>query len=248
LVGEVRTRSGRPELILIHVELQARPEPDFPWRFFEYYTLLRRRHRVPVLPIVLYVRGGRGSERWEIYRELVFDAEIVIFRYRRLRLRSLRAMEVAREGNPLACALAALMDRRGADPAELKATSLKGIGSSSLDEARRWELASFVERYLPLQGTAEARYQEFLGQEEYQVAKRLDYETWRRQEREEGALLAMRAAVLSALEERFAPVSEEWRRRVEAIEAPSALDTLLRRVITASDAEEARAALFQASR
>jgi predicted transposase YdaD len=109
--------------------------------------------------------------------------------------------------------------------------------------------------FLALKAGDEARYRELLGEEGFQMAKRLDYKTWReqlvqegRQEgRQEGAVLAMRAAVLSSLEERFAPVSEEWRRRVETIEAPSALDALLRRVITAADAEEARAALFQAS-
>ena len=78
--------------MIVLVELQARPEQEFPWRLFEYYTLLRRAGthrkwvRLPVLPIVVYVRGGRGSELWEEYREELFEEVTVLFRYRRLRL------------------------------------------------------------------------------------------------------------------------------------------------------------------
>ena len=60
-------------LVIVLVELQARPEQDFPWRLFEYYTLFRRVYRMPVLPIVVCGRGGRGSETWEEYREELFE-------------------------------------------------------------------------------------------------------------------------------------------------------------------------------
>src|SRR5438105_8436611 len=39
LVAQTATRSGEPELVLVHVELQARSAPDFPERMFQYYTL-----------------------------------------------------------------------------------------------------------------------------------------------------------------------------------------------------------------
>ena len=86
LVARVARRDGSTTLVIVLVELQARPEQEFPWRLFEYYTLLRRVHRLPVLPIVIYVRGGRGSELWEEYREGLFEEVTVLFRYHRLRL------------------------------------------------------------------------------------------------------------------------------------------------------------------
>jgi hypothetical protein len=144
LVARVVTRSGEPEFVLAHVELEARRKRDFPSRMFDYYTILRRRHQLPVLPIVVYITGGRGLKRWEIYREGVFGEVIVTFRYRRLRLQALNATEAVASGDPLVCALAVLMDRRGADLAVLKAVSLESIGRSQLDEARQALLVNVV--------------------------------------------------------------------------------------------------------
>src|SRR5262249_30226668 len=85
LVAQVPTRNGSTRLVLVHVELQARPEPDFPWRMLDYYGLLRRRYRLPIIPIVVHITGGRGSGEWEQDREETFEDLIVLFRFRRLR-------------------------------------------------------------------------------------------------------------------------------------------------------------------
>src|SRR5207247_7188040 len=137
----------------------------------------------PIVPIVVYITGGRGSGEWEEYREQTFEELIVLFRFRRLRLRAFKAVEAVREGDPLVCALAALMDRRGADLAELKVASLPGIGESALDEARQGLLVNSVETYLPLSTTVEQRYQVLLEQEEHRMAKRTQL-TWFDQVRE----------------------------------------------------------------
>ena len=41
IVVQVQTLDGDTELILIHVEVQRKHEPDFPWRMWQYYSLLR---------------------------------------------------------------------------------------------------------------------------------------------------------------------------------------------------------------
>jgi predicted transposase/invertase (TIGR01784 family) len=41
VVAKLRTRDGNPELVLIHVEIQLRPQRDVNERMFEYYSLLR---------------------------------------------------------------------------------------------------------------------------------------------------------------------------------------------------------------
>jgi len=212
-----------------------------------YYTLLRQRHGLPVLPIAVYVTGGKGRRQWEHYREDALEESVLVFRYRRLRLKALRAQEAARSDHPLVCALAVLMDRRGADPAVLKVQSLAGIGRSGLDEARRWFLAHVVETYLRLAPAAQTRYQQLLEQEEHQMAKQWDYYTWRDQMREEGRqegeVRAKQDGIMMIMQARFAPVPEELRRRVEAIRVPAELDALLVRVATASSLDDVRAAL-----
>jgi hypothetical protein len=250
LVAEVGTREGPPELVLVHVELQARPEPDFPERMFEYYALLRRRHRIPVLPIAVYVTGGRGTRRWERYREEVFGDVIVNFHFRRLRLRAFKAIEVVGEGDPLTCALAALMDRRGADLATMKARGLQGIAQWGLDEARQWLLVNFLETYLPLKVEEDQRYRRLLAEEEYDLARQVEM-TWgdrlREQGRQEGQVLgllrAKRDDLLTVLRARFEPVPEELVSRIESIETVARLDSLLVRAVQATTLDDVRSAL-----
>src|SRR2546427_576698 len=47
LVARTYTLDGRPEIILVHVEVQAKVDRDFPYRMWEYYALLRLRFKLP---------------------------------------------------------------------------------------------------------------------------------------------------------------------------------------------------------
>ena len=64
VVARVRTREGDPEIVIVHVEAQARTETGFGRRMFEYFALLWLQFEAPVFPIVLYVKGGaaRGNQ------------------------------------------------------------------------------------------------------------------------------------------------------------------------------------------
>lgn len=62
VVAEVRTLEGDAELIIVHVEIQRQRKSGFPYRMFEYYTLLRQREKKPVIPIArCSIRGMRVS-------------------------------------------------------------------------------------------------------------------------------------------------------------------------------------------
>ena len=61
VVARVETLDGEPEMVLIHVEVQQRRQADVPERMLEYYMLLRLRHRLPILPMVVYLTGGRDG-------------------------------------------------------------------------------------------------------------------------------------------------------------------------------------------
>jgi hypothetical protein len=229
-------------LVLIHVDFEARYERDFPAQMFEDYGMLRRRHRIPVLPIVVYITGGRGPDKWEEYRDQWLDETIAFLRFLRLRLKGLKAREVLRESNPLAAALAVLGDRRGADLAVLKVRSLQTIGRSRLDEARQWVLVNFVETYLPLRTAEEQRYQEMLAQEEHRMAKQVQ-STWGDRMRQEGAFLTKKELLLRALRARFAFVPQDLTQQIEALQDEVALDLLFDRALTATDLDAVRAAL-----
>ncbi len=61
IVAEVETRKGERETILIHIEIEANPQQNFPRRMFEYYALLRVLRQQPVFPIALVLRPGVGG-------------------------------------------------------------------------------------------------------------------------------------------------------------------------------------------
>ena len=63
IVAQLETRDGEPELVLVHVEVQAEPKGDFPRRMFEYYALLRLQYGLPVFPIALYLHRD-PAPRW----------------------------------------------------------------------------------------------------------------------------------------------------------------------------------------
>ena len=93
VVARLETREGQPELILVHVEVQAEHRGDFARRMFEYYAVLRLHYRLPVFPIVLYLRGGPHSRLGE-YREELFGQELLSFRYHSVALARLPAEEL----------------------------------------------------------------------------------------------------------------------------------------------------------
>jgi hypothetical protein len=39
VIAKLQTREGKPELVLVHIEVQTEPESDFPRRMFEYYSV-----------------------------------------------------------------------------------------------------------------------------------------------------------------------------------------------------------------
>ena len=158
LVARVRTRSGRPGLVLIHIEVEGRRRPAFFYRMFEYYVLLRLRYRCPVYPIVVYLTRGAGGLGEETYREALFDREVLTFRYGRVGLGDLSAVQYLGREHPLAAALAARMDRRGQPAWAAKLAALRRIARGRLDEARQWLLANFVETYMPLSPPEQAQF------------------------------------------------------------------------------------------
>ena len=91
VVAKLRTHQGSPELILIHIEIQARPEADFGARMFQYYALLGHRFQLPVFPVVVHIRGGPGGRTQEIHRVSLFDQEQLVFRYHNVGLAQLDA-------------------------------------------------------------------------------------------------------------------------------------------------------------
>jgi hypothetical protein len=143
---------------------------------------------------------------------------------------------------PLAWGLAALMRGGTLDRPALKLACFRRIAAADLDEARRLLLVNCIESYLELQPEEAAEYAALCAVRENREVKAMATNWAERLEakgREEGlqegmreGLRAMRESLLSLLEQRFGPLPETTRERVEAISSLERLTRLVSRVLT----------------
>jgi predicted transposase/invertase (TIGR01784 family) len=162
IVAKVHTIEGQPELLLFHIEIQSRKQRKFPYRMFEYYALLRLRHKLPVYPIVVYLAPGTGALHIETYEEEVFGRKILHFEYDALGLPDLSAEEYLEKENPLAPALSAVMKPGHLSKAMRKLLSLKRVLAKEIDEARKSLLVNVIEEFLPLKEEDEVEFNQLV--------------------------------------------------------------------------------------
>lgn len=250
IVAELGTHEGRPELVVIHVEVQFRRERGFEARMFEYYSLLWSRHKLPIFPIVIYLHGGKEGLATEEYRMQLFGREVLRFRYESVRLARLSVEEYVKRGGPVGAALGALMDRSmSRDPAELRASMLLRVVESGLDDARQFLLVDLIETYFELAAGQLESYKRMISRKEYSKVQDVEL-TWaeklllqgeekgREQGLQAGLVKGKRESVLRVLRAKFGPLSEQITARVATMESAEELDGCLDRILTATSLEE----------
>lgn len=239
VVARLETRDGGPELVLVHVEVQAEPKSDFPRRMFEYYALLRLHYGLPVFPIALYLRRGPRSRLAE-YREALFGQELLLFRYHSVALARLPAEEYVGT-SPLGAALSALMSREdNRDRARLRISMLERVVRSELDEALKYLLVNVIETYFELSGEDAERYRRLLARKEYRAVQELEL-TWadklvekgRKEGREAGVVEGLRRTLLRQLTAKFGELDHKVTERVRSMSEVD-LESVLDRVVTSA--------------
>lgn len=251
LVAQVQTREGNPQIILTHIEVEARRQKHFPERMHRYYMMLRLKHQLPVYPIVIYLAPGAGGLTQERHEERVFEEQIDLFSYHAVGLPDLLAddYDYEQKQNPLAPALSALMKPSRLGSVVQKYRSLRAMALLQVDEARRALLTNVLETYLPLEDEEQEELDRMIAAPEgeeiramisvYELrARELGREEGREQGREVGREEGKRDALLLLIRHRFGEPTETARRRVESITDRSELDRLIALAATASSLDE----------
>lgn len=241
LVAEVQSLRGEPEVVLVHVEVEAQARSSMGRRLFEYAMQLWLEHRKPVVPIVLYLKGGQSNVARESLRIEAHGEELVSFTYYAFGLSGSQAEEYLRRPEPLAWGLAGLMRRGRLSVAEHKIACLSPILKSELDEARKFLLLDLVETYVELDGSAQAEYRGLLAEPENREVAKMEL-TWSgriaHEAKETGREEGKRELLLAQLERRFGPLPEATVRRVEAIRSPDRLAALAMEILEARSLED----------
>ncbi len=238
LVAEVETTAGEEELVLVHVEIEAeaRGAEAMGLRMWRYAMQLRLRDPKPVLPIVLYVRGGAPDVSRLSVEESFRGVLLGAFTYWTFGLSRSQAKEYLDRPEALAAALAALMDRGDLSAPEHRIECLRRVGHAKVDDARRFLLANIVETYIQLDDAAQEEYDALLaeeGNEEVATMEMTWAETLEAKGKEKGRVEGMRSLLSELLESRFGPLSGETRERLDAIASADQLTSLFQRALEA---------------
>ncbi|MFP3941248.1 MAG: Rpn family recombination-promoting nuclease/putative transposase [Thermoanaerobaculia bacterium] len=245
LVAEVDAVSGEPELVLVHVEIEARTRRTMGNRMWRYAMQLWLRHHKPVVPIVLVLRGGHPDVRTVTLEHQLAGFRLASFTYFSFGLSRSRAAFYLDRPEALAPALAALMARDGTSRAEHKLACLRRIARAEVDEAGRFLLVNTVETYVELDDAGRREYARLLAREPTQEVRAMEM-TWadrleargREEGRQEGRLDGMRSLLLNLIEHRFEAVPPQTRGRINSITSPDELARLADRVLDARSVED----------
>src|SRR5262245_32611555 len=161
-------------LALIHVEVESPDRattirermPDYAW-------VLRRRFRLPVLPIVLFLNVGLDGFGWMTFEEKFWDRTIFRMEYAYMGLPALDGQAHIKGDNWLGVALAALMRLPKEGRPELKAEAINRLADAPLTDAQRYMLAECVQAYFPLNPAEVAEYAQLTEEPRFRKGKQM---------------------------------------------------------------------------
>jgi len=233
VVAKVATKEGKPEIILVHVEIENPWRSTFPFRMFEYYALLRLRHQLPVFPIaVLPERGVKGFEP-ETYSEELFGHELLNFNYFHIGLKGISVDDYWDDNNPISWGFASLMDSGERERALLLIECYRRVRDSSLNEAEKSLLINFIVTCFQLTPKEEAGLQRLLEGEDYQEVREMQETYFDKLERR-----GMRKILSQLLQTKFGPLPESVADGIQKIKSENELTELAKRIVTATSLAE----------
>jgi hypothetical protein len=261
LLAEVPARRGKRLRVLIHAEVEAAARKGMGERLWRYFNLLQTRHGLPVVTIVINLKRGRPGLRRERIEFSAGGHPVATFHYTSLGLAGHPAADYLARPEPLAWALAALMDPGSWSRAELKLACLQQIARADLAELPRFVLVNWVETYLQLSPEEAAEYdarRALAGNREVQAMQ----QTWAEKLEAKGKARGLaegkaagkaegeakgeargraagaREILLHLLRQRFGPLPAEVERRLQEVSSLARLTRLADQVLVARSLEE----------
>jgi hypothetical protein len=233
LLVRVRTVKGRP--LLIHVEIEARASPEMEERLWRYCNQIQARYDTLVLSIVLNLKRGRPGVCLRV-RESDLGPDFPGFRYVSFGLAGCQAAEYLTRPEPLAWALAAVMNPGPLSRTELKVACLRRIAGLR-GRFDSFLLVNCVENYLQLTDEEAVELEALRARKENKEVQAMAL-TWSEKLEAQGETKGVREILLLQLAERFGPLPEGARRQIEEISSLKRLTQLAKRVLTAHSLEE----------
>ncbi len=241
VVAKVPTRVPVPDpagrgadhsVVVVDVEIES-PEraTDVRPRMLWYYEHLRHRYSLPVVPVCLFLRVGLDGLGWDAYEERLWDRVLLRFEYAYIGLPALDGLTYYHGANLLGLALSALMKLPAADRARIKAEGLARIARSQENSARKEFLTECFNNYLELDPADVPefnRLQAELFPEGKEMVNTIE---------DRGRLLEKREMLYKQLKQKFDPLPEDVKHRLELLPVER-LDEIVLTILTARSLKE----------
>ncbi len=240
-VAEVQTVSGEAEIIVVHIDVEARAKKNLPQRMFEYYGLLRLLHAKPVLPITMVLLPNASNDEkveavgWQTYTEKLWGRTLVRFHYGQVGIRDLASDDYLALNDPVAATLAALMKHEREEQAKVKLQSLQTVISSKLTEGDKLFLVNLIETYLPMGEIYPAEEEIMLPLTDAELSwqERIE-EAAALKGREEGREEGKHEFVLFLLQSKFKTIPDDYVKRIKIIADDETLGKIALQIPSAS--------------
>ena len=237
---------GAETWLLIHIEIQGYPDPDFAQRMFVYYYRIFDRYGVDVVSLavctdVLPAAHTAPYQRARWGCELTFRFPVVQIRQTG---RDWAALE--QDPNPFAVVVMAHLKARevrdGAERKQWKLRLLRGLYERGYNREEILTLFRFIDWLLVLPAVLEQEFWHELHQ--FEEEKRIPYVTSvERRGFEQGQLQEAWEMLLEAVATRFGEVPQDVTAAVQRLETVAPLRVLLRQALTCASLEAFREAL-----
>ena len=169
----VETRlKGKPGIVLVHVENQAKAQSDFAERMYIYFSRLYQEHRCLILPIAVFSYPETRDEPDQFKLEFAF-MPVLDFHFIKLELKKYNWRDYIQSNNPVAAALLSKMGYQKQERVQVKLEFLRMLVHMELDPARMTLLTGFFETYLRLDETEERKLEEEMGKMDEKEASRM---------------------------------------------------------------------------
>lgn len=253
---QVWSVAGREQWVLLHVEVQAQRDPEFPRRMFDYYSRICQRYNRPVASLAIL---ADAHPRWQpsAYEQELWGCKVRLeFPVVKLRDLAKNEAELLQNPNPFAIVvlaqIKALRTQGALRQRRVWKTTLARLGyERNYPERTILDLFSFVDWVIVLPKKLERDFDREHSQ--YEDTKNMKYVTnierrgrakgraeGRVEGRAEGRAEALRTAALEVLEARFGELPYELREELEAIGNETILKRLPRLSAVATGLEDFR--------
>jgi hypothetical protein len=161
---QVYLRDGSEYWILIHIEAQSHPDPDFEARMFTYYATLWILYRRPIVSIAI-LADNEPNWRPSTFTQSLGGCRLE-FNFYTVKLLDMDEAQLLNNPNPCALILAAFRRAMRADTAEFMLASRMELVRLALDRGYTEEqvenLIRLLEWVMVLPEVLEERYEQFL--------------------------------------------------------------------------------------